>query len=239
MADSPPPPLLSYRRPGKWQRRGWHRVFFALFVSLAVAGTIAVVRPLAARFAVRRTWQSAQANLLVPVPPGTVVAARNSARTGSAGNVYGMPAPWVDYDRLYVGKYSAMFRYAYIGFRTDSAGVSKVVIVPFIFSEGRPTGSRTSQWQITIAAQSFWPVTGWSEPAARASGPAWNQIVLPLFQTRFTVLAGQPDPRDLSRFSIECDGEGSKQTIDGQLQTDGTVTLKPRPKDPAVSRPTR
>jgi hypothetical protein len=43
----------------------------------------------------------------------------------------------------------------------------------------------------------------------------------------FRFYAGQPDPSDPSRFTIDYDVDGQRGTIRGQLKNDGTVELKP------------
>ena len=43
----------------------------------------------------------------------------------------------------------------------------------------------------------------------------------------FRFYAGQPDPSDRSRFTIDYDVDGKRGTIRGQLKNDGTVELKP------------
>jgi hypothetical protein len=49
----------------------------------------------------------------------------------------------------------------------------------------------------------------------------------------FRLFAGQPDPADASHFTIEYEAARARGTIDGWLNDDDTITLRPRPPIPA------
>jgi hypothetical protein len=185
----------------------------------------------------RRAWIRAQDQLRMPVPAKTVVSARDPSRPNVAGYSSGRPPQWQDYDGVYVGRLAAQFSYAYIGYRTDSAGVSRIVVVTFQVGEDAASGSKPDRWQVNLTGQSFVPVTWWSEPQANPAGTRWTQITLPVMETKYTLFAGQPEPADASRFTIECDGGNGLWVVDGQLLPDGKVTLAVRPS--AATRPGR
>jgi hypothetical protein len=238
MAVVPQPPMLEYSRRRDWRRRAWRLGLVAL-VLIGIGGALIAVNSIAASIALRRRWQSAQTQLRVAVAPASVVSAGDFSRPNFAGYVSYRPPQWEEYDRLYVGKWAAIFDYAYIGWRTDAVGVSRIVMVQFAVGDDKPTQGKPGKWSVHLDAQSFEPVSFWSDLKVTASGPAWTHVGLPPRDTRYSLYAGQPDPADASRFTIDCDGGNGHFTIDGQLLTDGTVTLTSRPGPTTVASSTR
>jgi hypothetical protein len=64
------------------------------------------------------------------------------------------------------------------------------------------------------------------QPPANARSSSTGEVELNT--TRFRLFAGQPDPADSSHFTIDYEADRVRGTIDGWLQDDDTIILKPR-----------
>lgn len=86
------------------------------------------------------------------------------------------------------------------------------------------------------SARVWEPASLFSEPrwieSKQPRPPQWPNIALP---TR--IYAGQADPADASHFTFDYEANGTRDTVDGWLEADDSVTLTPRhpPLPPATA----
>ena len=78
-----------------------------------------------------------------------------------------------------------------------------------------------------------WPIDGFDEPNVEYIISGWAHRLRPEFvvaafpgTTAFRLFAGQPDPADASRFTIDYEVAGGRGTIEGRLTPDDRVTAR-------------
>ena len=104
--------------------------------------------------------------------------------------------------------------------RTDSRGRQRLTLVHLA-----ERVEDAAELTMTFTLASHAPITPWGYPKMQASD---CRLVVPGVPntTPMRFYAGQPDPEDRSRFSLTFEIDGTRSTINGILNDDGSIKLR-------------
>ncbi len=149
-----------------------------------------------------------------------------------------MPKCWRRYAPMAGG--SASGAMIYLGRRRSSGGDEFIVSVQYV-SPGSDTFT-------PAFIEGFNLETLAVTPGSLTRAPKANQFPIavdvlsgrPVLPPNLRIFAGQPDPADDSKFTIDYEMWGQRDTLDGQVADDGRVALTPRrvPEPASEQRPT-
>lgn len=235
-----PPPGLHYSPCARW-RPSRRQVRLGLIVAgglVCVAVCWGVwVGYLRGRLALGRIWHQSEAFSQSPATPvystdpllvPQLLASGYSSWWRDGGrfvDAYREPPAWDDLQRSLgagTGIYASACAFLH---SRRTAGQSDRLVVVRVDAQGDPRGYDPGRQHLLITPVSLrfsWPPP---PPSALRFGTGEPLSVILKQGEQFTLFAGQPDPKDNSRFTIRYTMSRKPGTIDGRLRDDGTVTL--------------
>lgn len=227
-AASQSPRDLTYAPPPAWHRRRLFRRAVLLLVFASVVGCLAGWRKPLLRHA-RLLYRQHQCAAYAFAPDGAV------ASVGPRAAIFSAPVPtcWTDYEASALPapinhrqvKINPAFRptLAFLHGLRSPAGHERIVAVRCV-PMYLPSASVRQAFQTAVVERAPpWPLS--SRPILHDGGFSGGFPI----DVQVKVFGGQPDPADLSHFTIAYTVGGLPGTLDGWLADNDTVTLKVRP----------
>ena len=193
------PPQLDYARPRPRLSRRTIRWLIAIAIAIAVAAAIPVYHygpPLTRNIILRRHYARCAA---YTAPPDRVI-------EQAVPFALAKPKQWIDFAAAYNMNLDSGRSTLFLHERTTPGGVRRLVLLE---TDPRPKGD--TALRITLVA----PIPF----SAARSYPGWSTRSRSLAASleNFRFYAGQPDPNDPSRFTIDVERFGLRTRLDGQL----------------------